>query len=391
MARLAFTVRPYHWRKQDGTERTSWEVYGRAPSANQPIRKRFLRRMDADAYCREMNAQLRAGTLPLTTSKKDKATELTLLDWFDKFLENRKKNFKEKTFIAHQTRRGQVKHWLETSGGFDRPISQFRKEHFEELMSFLKTQPLPTQSRPARDNTINGIHQSLTAVFNYALSQQEEENEARAKRGDKPVNWVSRNPMKGVAKTKKAKSARFTAWSPGELAQIDAMIESAFQPCFRVLVNTGLRTNELRYLRWSEVNLEERIITITITDDYRPKHDMTRHIPYGEMVHEILLAQQGKNSKWVFTGKRTAHQLDTKALLHALQRAIEQTELKIKGTVVHCTRATFITNLFRTGCDLDRVMELAGHIDPRTTMGYVNTDEEGQREAVERLDVFFKR
>lgn len=388
MARFEFKIRAYHWEKKDGTKMRSWEVHG-TPPGRKPIRKRFKLRKDADQFRREMTAQLRAGTLPLTTAKKVNEPQPTLLDWFDRFIENRSLNHKPLTVMNHRTRRGEVQHWLETAGGLDRPIGEFRVEHFEEMIAFFRTHPLPRSGKPASDNTIRGIHQSLKAIYRFVLKRQEEENEVRTQRGELPVHWASRNPLKDVKAPRPGKSDRFTAWKPPEVNQIDQQIEPFYRKHFRILVNTGMRIQELRHLRWDEVDLDLREITITPTEDYRPKHDMTRTIPFGDVVHQILLQQKGLNPKWVFPGKRPRYQVSKDTLLEKLKQAIHETGLQIKGEVIHCTRATFITNLFRKAIHPDTIMELAGHKDLKITMGYVRVDKEGMRTAVEMLDEIF--
>jgi integrase len=390
MARQGFVVRPYRWKKSDGTDQTSWEVYGRPLGAKKPYRKRLKVRADATALCRELNAQLQAGTLPLTTLGKKRQAEPTLLEWFDRFIESRRRNFKPRTAINHNTRRNQVQLWLETSGGHDRPIGQFKADDFEQMMAFFKTHPMPRTGNVASDNTLNGIHQGLTAVFNFVIARQVEENLIRSKNGDLPVTWVTHNPMEKIRTIKTGRALRYTAWSPAELVQIEAQLAEYYRPYFRVLVSTGMRLEEFRYLRWSEVDLASRTITITPTEDYRPKADMSRTLGYGKVVQAVLEGQIGRDPKWVFTGKQRGRQVNAKAMRDELKSAIKRTGLKIEGTVIHCTRATFITNLFRKGYELDRIMHLAGHKDPRVTMRYVMTDEAGQRKAMESLDSFFE-
>jgi integrase len=392
MAVHGFRVKKIRHRRNAASDWVvGWEVYGRTSGLAKPIRKRFEKKTDADRYCREMDAQAKAGTLPLTTRSQRGEQQPTLLEWFDRFLENRRKGtYKDKTATSHLTRRNQVQHWLETAGGFDRAIGAFRRQDFEDMVEFLRTQPLPTKTRSASDRTINSILESLKAVYNFALAHQDEENERRAMIGDTPVRWVTRNPLKGIRTIRTGKAMRYSAWTPHELTTIEAHLPEFYRPYFRVLVQTGLRAEEFCNLAWTQVNFADRILIITPIGPNRPKHDMTRHIPFADSVHDILRKQVGKHSTWVFTRMSGKERVSQQELRRNIQRAIEASGLAINGRVLHCTRATFITNLFREGHAIGEIMDLAGHRNPKVTMGYVMVDEEAKRKAVASLGKYFE-
>lgn len=326
----------------------------------------------------------------MTTHAKLGSKERTLLGWFDSFIEQRAKTHKAGTASTHRTRRNLVEHWLNSGGGYDRAIGSFTTADFEDMVSFLRTNPLPIRSRKASAHTINGTIYSTYAVFNYVQKKQDEENEQRARRGDLPVRWLIRNPLKDFPKMKTGKSRKYTAWKPAEMREIEAELRPFYRPYFRFLVNTGLRADEFVNLRWIDVELEERTILISPSEDSGTKGDETREIPYGEVVAEVLRQQRGMDDKYVFTRMNRCGQVSSQQIRREIQAAITRLGKPIRGTVLHCTRATYITNLFRQGVTPDRIMYLAGHTKLEVTMRYVMIDEEGQREAVERLDDYFK-
>ncbi len=367
-----------------------WEVYGRIPGQQKPMRKRFPSRVDATAYCKELNAQAMAGTYPLTMQAKRGAKEPTLLEWYDRFIDDRKKSHKDKTSSTHRTRRNLVEHWLKTSGGYDRPIGSYTTSDFTDLVDFLRTNPLPFRQKLASNHTINGTLNSLYAVFNYVQKKQGEENDQRARKGALPVQYLLRNPLKDFPKMKTGKSRKYTAWTPSEMREIEAQLHPFYRPYFRVLVSTGLRAEEFVNLRWIDVNLEDRTILISPSEDAGTKGDQTREIPYGEVVAEVLNQQRNLHDKYVFTRMNRKGQVSTQQIRREIQSAIKKLGRPIRGTVLHCTRATYITNLFRQGTTPDRIMYLAGHTKLEVTMRYVMIDEDGQRKAVERLDSYFK-
>ena len=367
-----------------------WEVYGRLPGMKKPIRKRRPTKAEAAALCKEYNAQAQAGTFPLTERAKHGSKERTLLEWFDLFIDDRKKSHKDKTASTHRTKRNLIEYWLNTSGGYDRPIGAFTTSHFTDLVNFLRTHPLPFSQKLASAHTINAAINSAYAVFNFVQKKQEEENEQRARCGDLPVHWLTRNPLKGFPKMKTGKSRKYTAWTPSEMREIEAQLHPFYRPYFRFLVSTGLRAEEFVNLRWVDVNLEDRTILISPSEDAGTKGDQTREIPYGEVVTDVLNQQRNLHDKYVFTRMNRKEQVSSQQIRREIQSAIKKLGRPIRGTVLHCTRATYITNLFRQGTTPDRIMYLAGHTKLEVTMRYVMIDEDGQRKAVERLDSYFK-
>ena len=59
---------------------------------------------------------------------------------------------------------------------------------------------------------------------------------------------------------------------------------------------------------------------------------------------------------------------------------------RLAGAHSHKFRATFLTRLLQSGCDIANVQALAGHKSIKTTQRYLGVSTELRREAVNRLN-----
>ena len=92
------------------------------------------------------------------------------------------------------------------------------------------------------------------------------------------------------------------------------------------------------------------------------------------------LKKLAKKSRWVFptvSGKKHAH------VYKVVERVADRA--KIKGAHPRKFRATFLTRLLQSGCDIANVQALAGHKSIKTTQRYLGISTQPRREAVNRL------
>ena len=144
-----------------------------------------------------------------------------------------------------------------------------------------------------------------------------------------------------------------------------------------VAVDTGMRRGELTRLRWEEVDLEKRMITVQET-----KNKEVRTIPMTDRVFSILADLRRQNqeapvtSLLVWGGSADIRQL----LVRAGKRA------GIPGCTMHRLRDTFATRLADKEVPLDRMKKLLGHKTVEMTLRYAETREHHLQEAIARLN-----
>lgn len=151
-------------------------------------------------------------------------------------------------------------------------------------------------------------------------------------------------------------------------------------PMVLVSLNTGLRQGELFGLKWSNVDLHTRLVTI---EGGGAKSGQTRHIPLNEEALTVLKqwkAQQQDAQALVFPGKDGKPFTNVKRAWHALLDAA-----KVRHFRWHDLRHTFASKLVMAGADLITVRELLGHSSIAMTLRYSHLAPEHKAAAVALL------
>lgn len=165
---------------------------------------------------------------------------------------------------------------------------------------------------------------------------------------------------------------------------------------------TGMRLNEIVNLRWKNINLNNRVITVG--DEYfETKGRKQRFIPISEEAYTVLvsiiaLAQplpkgEKKDAKqnvipignnYVFcksNGEKFTGDYFTKRFKSACKKAGID-----KLIHFHSLRHSFASNLVQKGVSLYKIKELLGHSSITTTEIYTHLNLDSLREAISKLD-----
>jgi len=134
-----------------------------------------------------------------------------------------------------------------------------------------------------------------------------------------------------------------------------------------VLLQTGLRHNEVARLEWRNVDLKNKTIEV-----WRKKTSEPSKLRMTNRVHQVLQrrSETKKHEQWVFTNKdHTSHRRDSTTYLN---------ELLIKAGVkitTHGLRHTFASNLLNNaGFTLPQVGELLAHKSLESTRRYAHLE-----------------
>jgi integrase len=181
-----------------------------------------------------------------------------------------------------------------------------------------------------------------------------------------------------------------TALTPEELDRLFAAAPSAsHRRAFLLAAYAGLRAGEIRALRWKDIDLRARTLTVRLSRcngaTSTPKSGHERLIPLAEILPrelstpktkkrapDALVCLTAKGKPWGQTG-----------LLHSFKRVCKRAGLE--GWRLHDLRHFFVTSLFRTGAPAPAVQMLAGHADLSTTQRYAHTSRAELTAAVARL------
>lgn len=151
------------------------------------------------------------------------------------------------------------------------------------------------------------------------------------------------------------------------------------KPMVVVSLNTGMRRGEIFDLKWSEVNLSTKTITVAGSTT---KTSDTRHIPMNKETFGVLenWKKQAGKSRYVFPSQAGGRLEDVKsAWLNLLGRA------KIEGFRWHDMRHDFASRLVMAGVPLNTVRDLLGHADIKMTLRYAHLAPESKAAAVELI------
>jgi integrase len=170
-------------------------------------------------------------------------------------------------------------------------------------------------------------------------------------------------PMKGPARKpyplEWAEQTRLLAELPGHLERI-ALFD----------VNTGLRSSELRGLRWSwEVQVPELETSVFILPEEMTKNGEERVVVLNRIARSVLESQRGKHEGFVFT---YAGQPLQRINHHAWRRARRRANLL--QVRVHDLRHTFGHRLRAAGVSFEDRQDLLGHRSGRITTHYSAPD-----------------
>jgi integrase len=147
------------------------------------------------------------------------------------------------------------------------------------------------------------------------------------------------------------------------------------RPAVLVSIMTGLRRGELLALRWSDIDLTHRIVTVR---DESAKTSKMRHIPINDDLFRVLKAWQTlADTTYVFAGSTGEPLTEVKTAWASVLKAA-----KIENFRWHDLRHTFASWLVQRGIDLNVVRELMGHASIQMTLRYAHLAPDNKARAV---------
>lgn len=186
--------------------------------------------------------------------------------------------------------------------------------------------------------------------------------------GPNPVRWVKFLPENNL---------QFKTVSEGDERRL---LESSPPYLWELIVfaiNTGLRCGDRLDLKWEEVDIEERRLSL-IMGKTRRRLEVPLNDTAFSIVQEKLAVRHGP---YVFYNPVTGGRfLDLKAGFKAILKRAGLT-----GITWHTLRHTFASRLTRSGVDLVTVKELLGHSTINTTMRYAHSNHDTKARAVAKL------
>lgn len=135
----------------------------------------------------------------------------------------------------------------------------------------------------------------------------------------------------------------------------------------QVAVATGLRRNELRHLRWSDVDLDGGVIHVRQYGTYRTKSGKDRSVPIFPMAREVFERRPQESQLVIPSSKGTL--LDGRMISRRFAELRD--EVGIRSEIhLHNLRDTFGSWLATEGVNLRLLQQWMGHKSIQTTERY---------------------
>ncbi len=178
--------------------------------------------------------------------------------------------------------------------------------------------------------------------------------------------------------------------SDEELEKILNFTATPYREIVIFLVNTGLRIGELVQLVWNDVSLSEG--QIIVGKSFITKTKKIRVVPLNLNAKSILenllqnkVVKIDQQKKFVFA-KSNGYKYTTDRVSKVFKKACRLAEVN-EEIHLHSLRATFCSNLLKSGCTLYKASLILGHSNIETTRKYYsNINIQTLKDAVNLLD-----
>lgn len=190
-------------------------------------------------------------------------------------------------------------------------------------------------------------------------------------------NYLESNPASKVKQFPEEGKGRII--TEEEEQRLLAVCSETLRSVLIIGVNTGLRTGKIYALKWSQIDFENRILTVEET-----KNSKSRKVPLNQkVIDELQCLKMNNGSPYVLFNQKTGKPITT--VRNSWARACKKAGIEGRR-LYDATRHTFGSRLVQRGADIETVRELMGHADISTTQRYVHSHAEAKRKAVNLLN-----
>ncbi|MCX5743918.1 MAG: site-specific integrase [Proteobacteria bacterium] len=326
-----------------------WQVYGRRNGQKVYVSTHETKRAAtaADEAHRVMQRQIADGELPAEIDGK-RLLGTSLDAWLVAIEKQR----------SHEAYESRVRLYVKPTLA-ELPIAKVTAERLKKLCGELAARKL------AR-GTIDGVLACLGTAWTFFAAS----------------GWVPRNSspvpdvkLKGLVVDKVKPSIEWIPNTP-DVTRLLAACRPNIRNLCAVLVGTGMRLDEALHLRWIDVDLEHRQITISQGRKGPPKSGKPRTIPILDaavlaLLREMKIAAGTDTLLWPGASRdKDGRQRprDQSAVSRPFKLAVKRAGMP--STIhLHCLRHTFAGLYLTAGGDIYRLRNLLGHSSVKITEG----------------------
>ncbi len=298
---------------------------------------------------------------------KEAPNRHTWNDWSNTCIQRMKLEFKNSTIMGYQ---GSLTKWINPCLG-NLFLDQITGAMIHDLI-YAQIQGLGMEGR-------RGVLKQLKRILTMAVE----------------AGHIPKNPANGISvKVPEANQLVLNRTEIDTLLYQAKKLQHPFYNHWAMALLTGMRNGELHALNWTDVDLENKVISVTkswsLKDGIGPtKSTKNRYIPVS---NELEMFLRNLKSKGLTSDGKVLEQLDhwvsgeQAKILKEFCREIGITPIKF-----HDLRATFITQMLVRGVSLAKVMKIVGHATIKTTMRYLRLVAQDTQGATESLGITLPR
>lgn len=316
--------------------------------------------------------------------------------WSDRWIELKRMDVTEKRWRSYDSRR----HYLDELAY--QPIGKIKTAQIQKIIVDCATQPSEATGKPLARQTLINLKNIASQIFKLAIANRVTEfNPAENVKVPKETPKENRQPL--------TDEQQLWVRETPHRAQTAAMI----------MMYAGLRRGELMALTWSDIDLENRTITVNKAVEFagntgkvvpttKTESGMrTVYIP--DILVEYLKNQPRKTflvscqvsgklhseTSWKrmwgsYMNTMNAKYGDFSSIVGSAPKKSQKKRPMIIPTFTpHQLRHTYITMLYLAGVDVMTAKEQAGHSDIQTTLNiYTHLDKNHKQKNIDKLNNF---
>jgi integrase len=266
---------------------------------------------------------------------------------------------------------------LRESGKYDKAVSYSRSGKGKRTGRTIAYQTRGTESLSPR--TVNFYQVTCAEVFNLL----------------KEDAGLQSNPFADILKMDVTDETR-EAFTPEELKLIYDNLDNFTRPLFMMAVWTGLREGDICTLKWSDIDLEQRLIVRKTR-----KTGVKVKIPISDQLYDLIISMpHAGDSEYVFPEHARMYLSNSDGVSYRVKKFLEglgiQTTRIPEGRTraisvkdLHSCRHTFCYYAGLAGIPISVVQSIVGHMTPAMTEHYSDhVTTEDKRRGMERLSFF---
>ena len=371
-----------------------WEgryTTGRDPETGKLIYRNVLARTQAECKSKLREAMKNIQLIPeepLVKETKDPerpAVRYTTGEWLRTWFEvYSKPNIREAT--QDQYTNFLEKHVIPSVG--DIPLEKLTSPRLQKLYQDLRTHGKVCQNKNAGSSlsqkTVRNIHMMLHVALEQAVKE----------------DLISKNPTDGCIAPKVEKKEMKVIQPEKIGAYLQAAADRNVLPMFYLELTSGLRRGELLALLWSDLDIDQRTISVNKSVAGRhgelkvsapkTKHSI-RKVAIPQQAVELLIQEHAlhPDNPYMFPSPVTGtmYHPDTAGRLH--KKLLK--ESGIENVRFHDLRHTFATVALQNGVDIKTLSHMLGHFSSGFTLDtYTHVTAKMQQEAAEKMGNFMQ-